>query len=69
MTKHLEGQSSTDALQQMNQALALLAKLVRNSHRKSAIKVRGGRARARTATRDERGRFVPKLAEPETDSE
>lgn len=61
MTKHSEGQSSTDALQQMNQALALLAKLVRNSHRKSAIKVRGGRARARNAARDARGRFLTRV--------
>lgn len=68
-SKRLDGEPSIDVVEQMAQALTLLALTVRDSHRKSAIKVRGGRARARTATRDERGRFVPKPAAPETDSE
>ena len=32
----------------------------RRRGRKSAIKVCGGRARARSATRDEHGRFIPR---------
>jgi hypothetical protein len=58
MAKHLEEQPSTDALQQLSQALAVLTLVLRNSHRKSAIKVRGGRTRARNAVRDARGRFT-----------
>jgi len=60
--------STTDTLQQNARALAelialagALVTLVTNSRiraRKSAIKVRGGRARARNAPRDERGRFL-----------
>jgi hypothetical protein len=71
--------SSTDTVQQSASALAellgsiaLAGAFLSNSRlaaRKSAIKVRGGRARARTATRDARGRFVAKLAEPIADSE
>lgn len=49
---------STDVLQQMAQLLAMAQRLVRASNRKSAIKVRGGRARARNAERDARGRFL-----------
>ena len=64
--------SSTDTVQQETPALAkllgsiaLVGAFVANSRlrvRKSAIKVRGGRARARAARRDERGRFVPEGA-------
>jgi hypothetical protein len=69
-------QASTDTIQQESPALAkllesiaLVGTLVVNSRlraRKSAIKVRGGRARVCTASRDERGRFVvgsPKAGE------
>jgi hypothetical protein len=61
-------QASTDTIQQESPALAkllesiaLVGTLVINSRlraRKSAIKVRGGRARARNARRDERGRYL-----------
>jgi hypothetical protein len=71
--------SSTDTVHQSTPALAeLLGSIalagaflsnLRLAARKSAIKVRGGRARARTATRDERGRFVAKLGEPVADNE
>jgi len=61
-SKPLDGEPSIDAVEQMAQALALLALTVRNSHRKSAIKVRGGRARVRNAARDARGRFLPRLS-------
>lgn len=60
--------SSTDPDQQDLAPLAVtlgaLAHLVSSAARrgrKSAIKVRGGRARARTAARDARGRFLPSL--------
>lgn len=56
--------SSTDEVQQtvpaFIEALAFAAAFalsVRTRVRKSAIKVRGGRARARSARRDARGRF------------
>ena len=53
----------------VGESIALIGAFVANSRlraRKSAIKVRGGRARACTASRDERGRFVvgsPKAGE------
>jgi hypothetical protein len=65
-------QQSAPALAELLGAIALAGAFLFNSRlaaRKSAIKVRGGRARARAATRDERGRFVAKLAEPVADSE
>jgi hypothetical protein len=73
MTKPLDEQPSLDAVQQMSQALALLNQqmdqslalltlVIRNSHRKSAINVRGGRARARNAARDARGKFLSRIS-------
>lgn len=54
--------SNTDTIEQIALALAVVGAFVANSRallaRKSAIKVRGGRARARNAPRDERGRFL-----------
>jgi hypothetical protein len=62
--------SSTDSVQQdlpalakMLESIALVGAFVANSRlrtRKSTIKVRGGRARARNAARDARGRFLPR---------
>lgn len=53
-------QQEEPALAKLLETIALVGEFVANSRmraRKSAIKVRGGRARARTAIRDERGRF------------
>jgi hypothetical protein len=53
--------ASTDALQHLTLALASVGAFLvaaRDRTPKSAIKVRGGRARARSAVRDERGRFL-----------
>ena len=54
-------QQGAPALAKLLESIALVGALVANSRlraRKSAIKVRGGRARARNAPRDERGRFL-----------
>lgn len=56
-----DGAASTDAVERAAEALAFVGSFLLSSRlrtRKSAIKVRGGRARARSASRDERGRFV-----------
>lgn len=53
---------SIDSVERASLALAAIGAFLLNSRtrtRKSAIKVRGGRARARSALRDERGRFLP----------
>jgi hypothetical protein len=50
--------SSTDAVEHLALALAPVLAVLRGLRRKSAIKVRGGRARARSAGRDARGRFI-----------
>ena len=67
-------EASTDTIQQgapalakLLESIALVGALVANSRlraRKSAIKVRGGRARARNAPRDARGRFTARHAAP-----
>ena len=55
------------ALQQLARTCVFLASLLRNGQqttrmlRRNPIKVRGGRARARTARRDPHGRFVRAL--------
>ena len=55
------------ALQQLARTCVFLASLLRNGQqttrmlRRSPIKVRGGRIRARGATRDARGRFMRAL--------
>ena len=60
-----ESEASTDPIQHTALALALVAGLIMRSctvrPRKSAIKVRGGRARARGAARDARGQFLRAL--------
>jgi hypothetical protein len=56
-------QQEAPALAELLESIALVGALVANSRlraRKSAIKVRGGRARARNALRDKFGRFVPR---------
>lgn len=68
---NFDGAPSTEdaihALQQVAQTCVLLASLLRSDHRRARvltrnpIKVRGGRARVRNATRDERGRFLRAL--------
>jgi hypothetical protein len=54
-------QQEAPALAKLLESIALVGAFVANSRlraRKSAIKVRGGRARARSAQRDEHGRFI-----------
>jgi hypothetical protein len=54
-------QREAPALAKLLESIALVGAFVANSRlraRKSAIKVRGGRARARSAIRDPRGRFL-----------
>jgi hypothetical protein len=54
-------QQEAPALAKLLESIAVVATLVANTRlraRKSAIKVRGGRARARNALRDERGRYL-----------
>jgi len=62
LERDFEGAPSTDPFQRFAEALAAVGAFLLHSRtrpRKSAIKVRGGRARARSAVRDERGRFAP----------
>lgn len=58
---------STDAIEHASAALAVVGAFLlnlRSRARKSAIKVRGGRARARQARRDARGRFLAQKSSP-----
>ena len=64
-------EASTDTIQQgapalakLLESIALVGALVANSRlraRKSVIKVRGGRARAHNARRDQFGRFLSRM--------
>lgn len=62
MGKETSERTSTTDIQHAAEALACVATFLlaaQGKRRKNALKVRGGRARARNAARDARGKFLP----------